>query len=269
MSPTREFEFVEVSDGGTLVMADGHPQSYVHPGDPELLAFEYVQFIAAALDALPSGPLAVTHVGGAGLSVPRYVAHTRPGSTQIVLEPDAELTDAVRKALPLPRQHRIRVRPVDGRSGIGALADGSADAVVVDAFADGRIPAELTTVEWFGELRRVLRSTGIVVVNTADEPNRRHLARMHAGLRAVLPHTAAMATPEIRKGRKYGNTVLVGGAQPLPLQVMGRRAAMTSSLGRLVSGDDLVRTLGSSRPFTDEDAEPSPAPPPLGQWRVR
>jgi hypothetical protein len=40
------------------------------------------------LDALPCGPLAVTHVGGAGLTLARYVQHTRPGSPQIVLEPD-------------------------------------------------------------------------------------------------------------------------------------------------------------------------------------
>src|SRR5690606_564732 len=88
-------------------------------------------------------PLAVTHVGGAGLTLPRWVEATRPGSPQIVLEPDAGLTELVRRELPLPRRHRIRVRAQDGLTGVRALGTDSADVVVSDAYAEGRIPAEL------------------------------------------------------------------------------------------------------------------------------
>jgi spermidine synthase len=261
--------FVDDTSGGTTVMLDGHPQSYVQVDDPELLVFEYVQFLGAVVDALPPGPVATTHVGGAGLTLPRYVAHTRPGSPQIVLEPDADLTEAVRAALPLPRGHRIRVRPVDGRTGLARLADGSADLVVVDAYAAGRVPAELTSTQWFADVARVLRPGGVLAMNAADEPNRRHLARLHAALHAVLPHTAAIATPEVRKGRRFGNTVLVGSGQPLPLESLTRRVGATPSAATMLLGADLVRALGSARPFTDEDAEPSPAPPDLDRWRVR
>ena len=47
-----------------------------------------MQAFADVLDALPAGPLAVTHVGGGGCTLARYLAATRPGSSQIVLEPD-------------------------------------------------------------------------------------------------------------------------------------------------------------------------------------
>lgn len=167
------------------VMRDGHPQSYVDLDDPTLLAFEYVQHFACVLDALPSGSLGVTHVGGAGLTLARYVEATRPGSPQIVLEPDAELTDLVRRELPLPRRHRIRVRPVDGRSGVAALKDDSADVVVVDAYADGRVPADLGTVEFLTDVARVLRPTGLVLLNLADEPNGRYVAAVAAGAHAA------------------------------------------------------------------------------------
>ena len=80
------------------------------------------------------------HVGGAGLTLPRYVAATRPGSMQTVLEPDAALTDFVRARLPLPRGSGIKVRAVDGRSGLPDLRDGIADLVVLDAFAGARVP---------------------------------------------------------------------------------------------------------------------------------
>lgn len=262
-------ELVQDAFGGTVVMVDGHPQSYVQPADPELLVFEYTQFLGAVVDALPAGPLAVTHVGGAGLTLPRYVARTRPGSPQIVLEPDAALTDAVRAALPLPRGHRIRVRPVEGRSGVRALADASADLVILDAFAEGRVPAELTTVEWFTDVARVLRPSGVVAVNTADEPARRHLARVHAGLAEVLGHTAAMSTPEIRKGRRFGNTVVLASAEPLPLAALARNVAKGSFSATFEHGIALRRALGSAKPFHDDDAEPSPIPPAPDAWRVR
>ena len=104
-------ELVRDERGGVTVLVDGTPQSHVQPDDPELLVFEYVQQFALVLGTRPPAPpqpLAVTHVGGAGLTLPRWVEATRPGSPQIVLEPDVALTELVRAQLPLPRRHRIR-----------------------------------------------------------------------------------------------------------------------------------------------------------------
>ncbi|WP_431473779.1 spermidine synthase [Ornithinimicrobium sp. W1665] len=91
--------------GGATVVRDGHPQSYVDPDDPLLLVFEYVQQFALVLEALrpDPAPLAVTHVGGAGMTLARWVHRVHPGSPQIVLEPDVPLTELVRRELPLPR----------------------------------------------------------------------------------------------------------------------------------------------------------------------
>ena len=124
-------------DGSLVtVVLDGQPQSAVDVDDPTRLDFEYVQHFALAIEALAAdGPLRVTHVGGAGLTLARWLNHSRDGSPQIVLEPDAALTDAVRRELPLPRGHRIRVRPVDGLTGVAALRDASADVIVLDAVA--------------------------------------------------------------------------------------------------------------------------------------
>ena len=96
-----------------------------------------VQRLADLIDcAAPAGErLRVVHIGGAGLTLPRYVAATRPQSAQVVFEPDVELTDFVRTHLPLPARSGIKVRAADGRSGLAALRDAYADIVVVDAFA--------------------------------------------------------------------------------------------------------------------------------------
>src|ERR1035437_6505726 len=94
---------------------------------PATLASSTSSHFAAVIDTLPARPLAITPIGGAGLTLARYVNAERPGSPQIVLEPNAELTELVRRELPLPRAHRIRVRPVDGLTGVAQLADASAD----------------------------------------------------------------------------------------------------------------------------------------------
>ena len=140
------FEVEIDAHGGTTVSVDGYPQSYVNLDDPELLVFGYVQHLAAVLDSLPVGPLAVTHVGGAAMTLPRYVQHTRPGSPQIVLEPDARADRAG------PARAATAARAPDpgpaaaGREGVTALKDASADVVVVDAYADSQVPADLTTL---------------------------------------------------------------------------------------------------------------------------
>jgi spermidine synthase len=262
-------QLVPDGHGGVVVMLDGQPQSHVDLADPGNLLFEYIQHFGLVLDTLPGGPLAVTHVGGAGLTLPRYVQHTRPGSPQIVLEPDPGLTEAVRRELPLPRGHRIRVRPVDGRAGVAALREASADVVVLDAYAGGRMPAELSTAEFFADVRRVLRSDGLLMANVSDEPTRGHLRRWYAALSQVFPETAAIALVEVWKRRRFGNYVVLGSTTPLDLSPLVRAVARCAFPSSLRGGTDLHRLLGSARPYTDADTAPSPQPPPRDGWRLR
>ena len=66
---------------GWVVVLDGHPQSHVNLEDPLDLAFEYVAIAAAAVEAVCAAHrrLRVTHVGGGGLTLPRWVQHRWPG----------------------------------------------------------------------------------------------------------------------------------------------------------------------------------------------
>jgi spermidine synthase len=254
--------------GGVTVMMDGSPQSHVSLADPASLGFEYIAAFAAVIDTLPTGPLGVTHIGGAGLTLARYVNAERPGSPQIVLEPNVELTELVRRELPLPRRHRIRVRPVDGLTGVAQLADTSADVVVLDAYADGRVPAELTTVEFLADASRVLRANGTMLLNVADEPNMGYLRRVCAGLLTVFGQVALVGTHEILKGKRFGNTVAVAAHHPLDIAALRRRVARMPFPTGLRDGVQLARQFAGSAAFTTADSAPSP-PPPVRGWRVR
>jgi spermidine synthase len=266
-----EIEFVPDDDGrgGVTVMMDGSPQSHVNLADPGSLGFEYIAHFAAVIDTLPAGPLGITHIGGAGLTLARYVNAERPGSPQIVLEPNAALTERVRRELPLPRQHRIRVRPVDGLTGVAQLADASADVVVLDAYAGGRVPAELTTVEFLADASRVLKSKGMMLLNIADEPDSAYLRRVYAGLVTVFGQVALIGTHEILKGKRFGNRVAIASHGPLGIAELRRQVAKMPFPTGLRDGAQLARQFAGASPFTTADSAQSPPPPPVKGWRVR
>jgi hypothetical protein len=230
--------------GGWLLLVDRVRQSYVDLGDPRYLDFEYVQAFADALDALPPGPLAVTHVGGGGCTLVRYVGATRPGSSQVVLEPDAGLIDLVRARLPFARGTRPRTRPVDGRTGLGALRGSGADVIVLDAFADGRVPGELTTVECVAEFARVLKPMGVLLTNIADGPGLTYTRRVVATIRTRLPALLIRADPSVLKGRRFGNVVLVAGRGELPSAAITRAAAGATFPQRVLTGAEVDRFAG-------------------------
>ncbi|HEY7009284.1 MAG TPA: fused MFS/spermidine synthase [Jatrophihabitantaceae bacterium] len=253
--------------GGWLLLVDRIRQSYVDLDDPTYLDFEYVQAFADVLDLLPAGPLAVTHIGGGACTLARYVAVTRPRSPQIVLEPDAGLTEIVRRRLPFPRAARIRVRPVGGRDGVAALADASADVVVLDAFHGGRVPGELSSVEFVTDVARVLRPDGVFLANLADGPPLRYARRLVATVRTALPAVALRADAAVFRRRRFGNLVLAASRAALPIAELRRVAAGSMFPQRVLSGNELDAFAGDAAPVTDADPMRSPVPPDE-IWRV-
>jgi spermidine synthase len=270
MSERPRIELLADDDrpGGVMLIMDSVLQSYVDLDDPTYLDFEYVQFFASLLATLPDGALAATHIGGGGLTLPRYLTVIRPGSTHIVLEPDVALTEIVRRDLPLPRQHRIRVRPLDGATGVAGLADASADLMVLDAYADGRVPSELTTVEFFTECSRVLRSDGVLLANLVDEPDLRYIGRAIAGLRAVFGEVVLVSSVDVLKGRRFGNVVLAASSAAFDVDELRRQVARQPFPAGVLSPAELTRKFPGSRPWTAADRAESPEPARDG-WRVR
>ncbi|HWJ53823.1 MAG TPA: fused MFS/spermidine synthase [Propionibacteriaceae bacterium] len=238
-------------------------QSYVDLDDPRRLEFDYLEQIAVVVDTVaPAGePVRAVHVGGAAMSVARYVAATRPRSAQLIFEPDAELTAFVRTHLPLPARSGIRVRAVDGRSGVAALRKGSADLVILDAFVGPRTPAELTTLEYWTELRRVLTADGTVIANLTDRGPLGYARRVLAGLAARFTHRLLLAESSTLKGRRFGNVILVGSGRPLAADEIAAAAGRVLYPYRVLSGARLTQLLAEAAPFTDQEAEESPLPP--------
>jgi spermidine synthase len=246
-----------------MLLIDGVPQSHVDLEDPGYLDFEYVRRIGHVIDAAaPAGqPLRVLHLGAGALTLARYVAATRPGSSQLAVEADAELVDLIRLRLP-PRNPRLRIRIGDARAELERLRPGSFDVVIADVFDGGRTPAHLTSAEFWAAIRRAVRGTGVAAANVADGAPLAHARAQVATALTAFPHACLIADPGVLRGRRFGNLVLAVSLEPLPADELTRRAAGDPLPGRVLQGRDLVRFTAGAKPVTDATAAPSPAAPP-------
>ncbi len=267
-------------DGGWLLTLDDTPQSYVDLGDPTHLEFEYTRRLGHLVDALdgpdgPDGPeggaVDALHLGGGALTLPRYLAATRPGSRQRVVEVDGPLLDLVEQHLPWQGPGvDITAEVGDAREALAALArtaPGSLDLVVADVFHGSRTPRHLTSVEFLRLAAAVLRPGGVYAANLADGAPLAFARAQTATLRAVFPQTCLIAEPPVLRGRRYGNILLVGSVGPLPVADLVRRLAGDIFPARLTDGADLAAFAGRTAPVTDANATDSP-PPPDGAFSV-
>ncbi|MEW2293542.1 fused MFS/spermidine synthase [Streptomyces sp. NPDC006743] len=246
------------------LLIDGAPQSHVDLDDPAYLSFEYQRRLGHVIDlaAPPGKPVQAVHLGGGALTLARYVAATRPRSTQRVVERDAALVRLVRRELPLDANARIRVRSADAREGLAKVPDGWADLVVADVFSGARTPAHLTSVEFLDEVRRALKPGAVYAANLADGPPLAHLRGQIATAAARFAELALVADPAVLRGKRFGNAVLVARDLPLPVAELTRRAASDPHPARVEHGRALIDFTGGAVPVTDAAAVASPAPPP-------
>lgn len=237
---------------GRVLVLDDLRHSYVDLDDPAHLEFWYVRRIADAIDVFaPAGPVSVVSIGGGGLTVPRWLRATRPGSEQVVFEIDPDLVDVVTERLGFVPGADIRVVTRDGRLAMRDLPDDSADVVVGDAFGSRAVPWHLATEEFVADVARVLRPGGLYVVNLVDEPAERFLRAEAATVARVLPYVAIVRGPNLLRG-VAGNAVLVASDQPLDVAAWDQRRTIQDDPGALVV--DVASYVRGALVLTDDFA---------------
>lgn len=280
--------------GAIQLLVDGTPQSHVNLRDPSDVFFEYIRRMAHAIDLFrtPRQPIWALHLGGGAFTLPRYVEATRPGSRQQVIELESALVAMVREAAPLSKRASIRVRHGDAREVLATLPQGmrgAMDLVVVDIFAGSRTPAHVSSVEFYEELAPMLAPDGLVLVNTTDGAGQAFTRGQVATLASVFGTVAAVGEPQIFKGRRFGNIVLVAANPRSEKELAARmsskrgpavqsRPDSPTSIGeldwlprllaggphpaRMLVGRELEQWFRGANPVTDADAVASPKPPP-------
>ncbi|MFD2690164.1 spermidine synthase [Streptomyces phyllanthi] len=246
-----------------LLTVDGAPQSYVDLDAPTHLEFEYARRLGHVLDTVadPGRELDVLHLGGGALTLPRYVAATRPGSRQDVVEADLGLLDLVVEHLPVPAGVGIALHGADARQWLETAPAASADVLIADVFGGSRVPAHLTTVAYARAAARVLRADGVYLANLADAAPFAFLRSQLATFRTVFEEVALIAEPGVLRGRRFGNAVLLAAHHPLDTATLARRTAADAFPARVEHGRALRDFIGTAAPVGEEDAVPSPEPP--------
>ncbi|MCX4475721.1 fused MFS/spermidine synthase [Streptomyces cellulosae] len=246
-----------------LLTVDGAPQSYVDLDEPTHLEFEYARRLGHVLDVAgePGAPLDAVHLGGGAMTLPRYLAVTRPGSRQDVVEADAGLAALVAEVLPLPAGGGVAVHTVDARAWLEAASDSSADVVVGDVFGGSQVPAHLTTVGYVDEVARVLRGGGVYLANLADAAPFAFLRSQAATVGTRFAEVVLVAEPAVLRGRRFGNVVVAASDRALDIPALTRAVAGDPFPARVVQGEALRRWVGEARPVSEVTAVPSPLPP--------
>jgi len=237
--------------GGRTLILNSARHSYVDLNDPTHLEFAYVQWIGAVIDVMRTrgAPIDALHLGGGGFTVPEYVAATRPGSHQLVLELDGDLVRLDRRKLGLKTGPDLRVRIGDARVNLAAQPAAGYDLVVGDAFGHLIVPWHLATREMAADVARVLRTGGIYTQNVIDYPPDRFIRSELATVAAVFPYVALVAPQDALDGATGSNFVIVASKSPLPLATLSEHVTV-----RVLDGPDLDAYVGDARVLTDDYA---------------
>ncbi|MGF1667601.1 MAG: fused MFS/spermidine synthase [Acidimicrobiia bacterium] len=237
---------------GRLLWLDTLQHTYVDLDDPAHLEFRYTRLLASAIEAYSTGPIDVVHIGGGGLSMPRWVDTTRPGSTSTVLEIDPGLVQIARDELGYVDDPDIDIRVGDARTGLAGIEPGSVDVVLGDAFGGIAVPWHLTTVEVVADIEALLRPGGIYALNLIDRGAMAFARAEMATLGQVFDSVIVIAPEDnLSSG---GNVVVVAGNGPLPTDELAELAAGYGLSVEVLSGEDLQRYVGDSSVLTDEFA---------------
>lgn len=250
---TAELRRDEELPSAWTVTVDGVLQSFVDLEDPTNLAMPYTDWMGQVIDRHWDAGSAITavHVGGGGFTIPRYVAAVRPGSSQTAFELDGPLVEFVRERLDLDGVPGLRIHVRDGRTGIGELADDTADLVVVDVFRGGEVAGELATVEFVGDIARVLRTGGLYMTNLWDGGDLGFALRAIAAVDEVFPQVLVLGETEVLMRQRPGNLVVTASGRPLPVAELEVWAAADPDPVHCLNPRQLTSMYGPAAPLTE------------------
>src|SRR5215211_6248339 len=214
--------------------------------------------VAAVIDtAYPEAePLRAYHIGGGGLTLPRYLEQVRPGTTSLVSEIDPGVVKIDNEQFRLEGGKGVEVRVEDARLGLGRLADGSRDLVLGDAFGGVSVPWHLTTRETVREIERVLTDDGVYVINLLDYGPLAFARAEVATLAEAFDHVAlATEVDTLTHGEKAGgNLVVIASNASFDVAAIAARISERGADWDVITGAELATWTGDAAVLTDDYA---------------
>jgi hypothetical protein len=124
--------------------------------------------------------------------------------------------------------------------------------VVADAYEAGVMAGSVATEEFVAAAHEILAPGGAYIVNVTDLPPLAYSRRQVATVRTVFPDVCLLTEAALLRGRRYGNTVVVGRRAPrkLPVARMVRHAI---DGGAVLHGAALDEFVLGAKPLADAE----------------
>jgi len=240
-------QVVQTKDGTReLVLNEGHAIHSVYNPN-QLLTGQYWDYYLAAPYFYAGNPLDRVHrmaiIGLAGGTIARqYTAVYGPHVQIDGVEIDPAIVQVARQYFDM-NEPNLHVKIGDGRAYMRATTH-TYDVVAIDAFQQPYIPFQLTTKEFFQEIRKHLSPTGVVALNTGHTTHDYRLVQAFVNtLSQVFPsvytfnvpgtfNTEVMATMQPTSLTTFSAN-LTSIATTSPYSVMGQVAAEVLPVGRV------------------------------------
>jgi spermidine synthase len=235
---------------GRYLLLDTLWHSYTDLNDETYVEFEYANAVLAGVEAkYPAGPLRVITLGGGAFTIPRYFHATRPGSTNLVIERDDQLTKLDQDLLGLKLGNGLSAVAGDARVEVRKLSKGDWDVVMGDAFGGEAIPFHLATVEFARDVRDRLRPGGLYVQNVIDSPPSdgvpgKFVRAEISTLQSVFEHVAVSTSAYGWDGVSPENFVVYASNDPLPIELIKANLVKLVPDWTLREGDELQQWIG-------------------------
>lgn len=241
-----------------MLRRDGNHSSAVFPNNPTEHVFQYTRFIDLYRFLKPDAT-SLLIIGGGAYTIPRYITATNPNIHTTVTEIEPSLFPLAQKYFDLTDTSRITNHIGDARTFLYQTND-VYDVIFTDAFGTSAdIPFQLTTVEYYTELKKHMSADGVFITNYIGaldtDPRSITTAMLHT-LRSVFGDVALY---RVRASETDGiqNLILVARNGNAPLAI-DPHAQLPNSKTTLTLGDLLVDQShfmpGAHMVFTDDKA---------------
>jgi spermidine synthase len=218
--------------------------------NPDTLLYSYERIYRAATAAFAAGGgregLRTLTLGGGALTFPGYLERHYPDSRNTVVEIDPQVIETAYRFFDVPRSSELQIEIGDARRYVRSVEErGRFDIIYLDVFDSYSIPFHLTTLEFTRELRRVLASGGVVLVNLIDiYAEGRFLGAYSRTVQQVFEDVRVYATPHFSRDAR-ATFVLVAGPGVRRLGELSDRQGVPYALLRSQDLRGLQRRNGS------------------------
>jgi spermidine synthase len=216
-------QVVEQDGKNLLVLNEGHAIHSVYDPDPEdlLTGGPWDYFMAAPLVVEGMTPDTVERamfIGLAGGTAARQITAAYGPILIDGVEIDPEIAQVGREFFGLDDLTNVNVIVADGRRALRSSSE-RYDMIGIDAYRQPYIPFQLTTSEFFGEVRDHLTDDGVAVVNVGrTETDYRLVEVIASTMRSVFDHVYVIDVD------RYMNSIVIGTNAPASLDAIAINA---------------------------------------------